>query len=121
VTRDGGVVRVDIDTRADALNDGRLGKTTPASNRCISHWRFPNPLGQCHCGQPSLTIAVNSHIDDVGNSLNDGITSRRSESGIPFVSQLMTWSKGTWSVRECMNRNLCPATKPQWAACSFST
>jgi hypothetical protein len=81
-----GVVRVDIDTRADALNDGRLGKTTPASSRCISHWRFPNPLRQYHCGQPSLPIAVNSHIDDVGDSLNDGITSRRSESGIPFVS-----------------------------------
>jgi hypothetical protein len=55
-------------------------------NRCISHWRFPNPVGQCHCGQPSLPIAVTKHIDDVGGSLNDGITSRRSESGIPFVS-----------------------------------
>jgi hypothetical protein len=54
-----------------------VGKTTPASNRCIDHWRLPNPLGQCHCGQLSLPIAVNSHIDDVGDSLNDGITSRR--------------------------------------------
>jgi hypothetical protein len=35
------------------------------------------PLGQCHRGQPSLPIAVDSHIDDVGDSLNDGITSRR--------------------------------------------
>lgn len=27
-----GVVHVDIDIRADALNDGRLGKTTPAAS-----------------------------------------------------------------------------------------
>src|SRR6201992_1658628 len=60
---------------------------------CINHWRLPNPLGQCHRGQPSLPIAVDSHIDDVGDSPNDGITSRRSESGIRFVFQLMTWSK----------------------------
>ncbi|MDT7739742.1 MAG: hypothetical protein QOK09_3111, partial [Mycobacterium sp.] len=26
-----GVVRVDIDTGADAVNDGRVGETTPAS------------------------------------------------------------------------------------------
>jgi hypothetical protein len=80
-----GVVRVDIDTGAD-VNDGRVGKITTASNLCINHRRLPNPLGQCHCGQPSLPIAVNSHIDDVGVSLNDGITSRRSESGISFIS-----------------------------------
>jgi hypothetical protein len=50
-------------------------------------------LEGCHCGHPSLPIVVTSHIDDVGDSLNDGITSHRSESGIPFVSQLMTWRK----------------------------
>ena len=62
-----------------------VGKTTPASNRCFTIGVL-NALGQRHCGQPSLPIAVNSHIDYVGGSLNDGTTSRRSESGIPFVS-----------------------------------
>jgi hypothetical protein len=37
--------------------------------------------GRCHCGQPSLLIAVTNHIDGVGCSHNDGITWRRSESG----------------------------------------
>jgi hypothetical protein len=41
-------------------------------------WAFAKPVGQCHRGQPALPIAVDSHIDDAGDSLNDGITSRRS-------------------------------------------
>jgi hypothetical protein len=36
-------------------------------------------LTRCHCGQPSLPIAVTSHIDGVDGSLNDGITSHRGE------------------------------------------
>ena len=34
---------------------------------------------RCRCGQPSLPIAVKSHIDGVDGSLNDGITSHRGE------------------------------------------
>jgi hypothetical protein len=65
---------VDIDIRGDALN-GELGKL----RRQRQPLAFPNPLGRCHCGQPSLPIGVNGHIDDAGGSLNDGITSGRSE------------------------------------------
>jgi hypothetical protein len=41
--------------------------------------------------------------------------------GIRFGSQLTTWSKSTWLVHECRNRNVRRATKPQSVACSFST
>lgn len=81
---------------AASLSVSVLTTENPAPNRCMNHWRLPNPLRQCHRGQPSLPIAVNSHIDDVCDSLNDGITSRRIKSGIRFVFQLMTWSKDTW-------------------------
>jgi|ERR1700745_4157096 hypothetical protein len=50
-----------------------------------------------HCRQPSLPIAVTGHIDGVIGSLNNGITSHRGELGTRFASQLITWSKSTWS------------------------
>jgi hypothetical protein len=34
---------------------------------------------QRHCGQPSLPIIVTRHVDGIGGSLNDGITSHRGE------------------------------------------
>jgi hypothetical protein len=41
------------------------------SNAGASVYRW----SQCHCGQRSLPIDVAHHIDGVGGSLNDGITS----------------------------------------------
>lgn len=40
-----GVVRVDIDKGTDVVNDRRVGKTTPASNRYASHWWLLKTLG----------------------------------------------------------------------------
>jgi hypothetical protein len=44
---------------------------------------MPSQFLGAAAGQPSLPIVVTGHIDNVGDSLDDGITSHRSESGAP--------------------------------------
>jgi hypothetical protein len=60
-----------------------------------------------------LPIPVTKHIDGVGGLLNDGITSRSSESGFRFGSQLSIWSRDIWSVHKSRSRNMRPAVESQ--------
>jgi hypothetical protein len=117
-----GQVQIRDEDRATLVSWTRLQKQTRLSPSIIPA-SVREAERRCHCGQPSLPIAVTSQIDGADGSLNDGITSHSGESGMRFGYQLITWSKSTWLVHKWRDRDVRPATKPQWGCFrwAFST
>jgi hypothetical protein len=74
----------------DARKVGASPTRPPEANIVVKAIDGPEPTrwttSCCHCGQPWLPIVATGHIDGVGDSLNDGITSHRGELGTRFAS-----------------------------------